>query len=63
MIRAENEVNLFLHCQLIKFLMFIAIRMSDDFCSVMEKIFVLLVNTAHLKELLPIGDTLIHIDG
>ena len=63
MIRAENEVNLFLHCQLKKFLMFIAIRMRDDFCSVMEKIFVLLVNTAHLKELLPIGYTLIHIDG
>lgn len=62
MIRAENEVNLFLYCQLIKFLMFIAISMNDDFCSLMEKIFVLLVNTAHLKELLPIGDKLIHID-
>lgn len=63
MIRAEAKVNLFLHCQLIKFLMFTVTWMNDDFCSVMGKIFALLVNTTRFKELLPEGDTLIHIRG
>ena len=63
MIRAENKVNLFLYCQLIKFLMFTVTWMNDDFCSVKEKIFALLENTTHLKELLPEGDKLIHIYG